>query len=119
MQQASFLVFPSEWYEGLPRTIIESLAVGTPIVASNLGAMHSLVTHGATGMHFQPRDPEDLKTKAEWMFTHPDQVSKMRQSARIEFETKYMAKQNYYRLMEIYSLVIKQAKSKIPIHISA
>jgi glycosyltransferase involved in cell wall biosynthesis len=46
MEHALFLVFPSTWYEGLPRTIIEAFAKGTPVIASDLGAMSSLVEDG-------------------------------------------------------------------------
>ena len=34
--EAMFLVFPSEWYENLPRVIIEAFAKGTPVIASRL-----------------------------------------------------------------------------------
>lgn len=112
MGRASFLVFPSTWYEGLPRTIIESFAVGTPIVASNLGAMSSVVNHGRTGLHFRPGNPEDLAAKVGWAFTHPAELARMRREARAEFEAEYTAERNYQMLMEIYDRAIKYAREK-------
>jgi glycosyltransferase involved in cell wall biosynthesis len=106
MGEAAFLVFPSKWYEGQPRTIIESFAVGTPVVASNLGAMSTLVSPGRTGFHFRPGDSGDLVAQVEWALAHPDELARMRREARAEFEAKYTAQENYLRLMEIYEKVV-------------
>ena len=106
MGEAAFLVFPSEWYEGQPRTIIESFAVGTPVVASNLGAMSTLVSPGRTGFHFRPGDSGDLVAQVEWALAHPDELARMRREARAEFEAKYTAQENYLRLKEIYEKVV-------------
>ncbi len=102
MGEAAFLVFPSEWYEGQPRTILESFAVGTPVIASNLGAMSSLINPYQTGLHFRPGYSEDLTAQVEWVLSHPTELTQMRQEARAEFEAKYTATENYRRLMDIY-----------------
>jgi len=107
MQDAALLVFPSEWYEGLPRTILESFAVGTPVVAANLGAMHEVVHEGRSGLHFQSGNPEDLARVVADAFMHPEELARMRVQARAEFEARYTAEENYRRLMEIYSHVWK------------
>ena len=54
MQSASFLVLPSLWYEGFPRTIVEAFASGTPVLASRLGAMSEVIQDGVTGLLFTP-----------------------------------------------------------------
>jgi glycosyltransferase involved in cell wall biosynthesis len=102
MGEASFLVFPSEWYETFGRVAIEAFAKGTPVVASAIGAITELVEPGRTGLHFRPSDPQDLAQQVSWMLSHPEEVAKMRQNARAEFESKYTAQDNYKRLMEIY-----------------
>ncbi|MDX2230101.1 MAG: glycosyltransferase [Leptolyngbyaceae cyanobacterium bins.349] len=99
---AAFLVFPSEWYETFGRVAIEAFARGTPVVASNIGAITELVEHQRTGMHFRPSDATDLATQIEWLLAHPEKLSQMRLEARAEFEAKYTAADNYKRLMEIY-----------------
>lgn len=104
--KAAFLVFPSEWYETFGRVAIEAFARGTPVVASNIGAITELIDHKRTGMHFRPGDPTDLATQVEWLLAHPQELLQMRQEARTEFEAKYTAADNYKRLMEIYHSVI-------------
>jgi glycosyltransferase involved in cell wall biosynthesis len=102
MQDAQFLIFPSKWYEGLPRTLIESFACGTPVMAANLGAMSDFVTPYETGLHFQPGNADDLVAQVEWAIAHPDVLSSMRYRARTEFEVKYTPKHSYQQLLEIY-----------------
>jgi len=111
MQEATALIFPSIWYETFGMSIIEALAAGTPVIASNLGSMSSLVTHQRTGLHFRPGDPVDLVVQVEWMLAHPDQWRQMRQNARSEFEAKYTAEGNYEILIGIYEDAIERVKS--------
>jgi len=111
MQNAQFLIFPSKWYEGLPRTLIESFACGTPVIAANLGAMSSFVTPYETGLHFQPGNSEDLAAQVDWAIAHPKELSSMRHKARTEFEVRYTAENSYQRLLEIYRLVKDNSSS--------
>lgn len=100
--RATALMFPSEWYEGQPRTIIESYAKGTPVVASRLGSMATLVDHGRTGLHFRAGDPDDLAAKVEGLISNPAEAAGLRKGARSEFEARYTAAANYRDLLNIY-----------------
>ena len=106
MKSALFLVIPSKWYEGLPRTIVESFAVGTPVLASDLGAMSSLVQPGVTGWHFEAGNALDLAQVVERCLAHPQDFGSIRETTRQEFETYYSAAGNYNRLLEIYRAVV-------------
>lgn len=103
MGEAAFLVFPSQWYETFGRVAIEAFAKGTPVIASNIGAIAELVDSGRVGLHFRPGDSEDLAAKVEWVLAHPAELAQMRREARTEFEAKYTAQKNYQRLIEIYT----------------
>jgi glycosyltransferase involved in cell wall biosynthesis len=100
---ASFLVMPSVWYETFGRVIIESYAVGTPVLVSNMGAMRELVVDGVTGLLFQPGDARDLANKADQMFAKRECLHAMRHAARRIYEEKYTAAENYEHLMAIYA----------------
>ena len=111
MRRAALLIFPSEWYEGQPRTILESFAVGTPVVAANLGAMSELIRPGHTGVHFQPGDPGDLARVVQDVFANPTTLAQMRARTRTEFEARYSAEENERRLIEIYQGVIEERRT--------
>ena len=102
MAAAQFLVLPSVNYEGFPKTIVESLALGTPIVASRLGAMAELIHDGRTGRLFRPGDADDLATVVSDLYGDSTTLAQMRSEARREYEQKYTAARNYELLSEIY-----------------
>ena len=112
MKRARFLVFPSEWYEGLPLTIAEAFASGVPVVTSRIGSMIELVEDGRTGLHFNPNDPADMAAKVEWAWSHPKEMEEMGRAARREYETKYTPEINYMRLMEICERAIGNGNGK-------
>jgi glycosyltransferase involved in cell wall biosynthesis len=98
---ASLLVFPSEWYETFGQVAIEAFAKGTPVVASDIGAIPELV-NAHSGLLFRPGDPIDLAAKIDGLLANPHQLARLRLTARAEFESKYTAEHNYQRLLEIY-----------------
>ncbi|MBE3550736.1 MAG: glycosyltransferase [Brockia lithotrophica] len=108
MGEAMFLVFPSEWYETFGRVAIEVFAKGTPVIASDIGAAGEIISHGRTGLHFRPGDPEDLAAKVEWLLCRPRELERMRREARAEYEAKYTAEKNYEQLMAIYWGVLEE-----------
>jgi glycosyltransferase involved in cell wall biosynthesis len=107
MGESAFLVFPSECYETFGRVAIEAFAKGTPVIASDIGAISELVDHGRTGLLFRPGDAGDLAEAIEWFLSHPAEAARMRVEARAEFLAKYTAERNYRALMEIYESVIE------------
>lgn len=73
------LVMPSLWYEGSPATIREAFAASLPVVASDLGAPSSMVTHGVDGLLFPPGDAAALReTLAGLLPDYPRRVAELR-----------------------------------------
>lgn len=102
MQQAAFLILPSEWYEGFPLVLVEAFAHGLPVLASNLGSMADIIKDGETGLLFTPGDADDLARKVKWLLNNPLKAQELGENARRTFLAKYTAEQNYAELMAIY-----------------
>lgn len=104
---ASFLVWPSEgYYETFGLVAIEAFACGLPVIASRCGVMEEIVHDGRTGLHFTSGDADDLARKVEWAWAHPDEMRKMGQNARAEYEAKYTSERNYKMLIDVYQQAI-------------
>ncbi|HXH09769.1 MAG TPA: glycosyltransferase family 4 protein [Alphaproteobacteria bacterium] len=100
-------VVPSECYETFPLIVLESAAVGTPIVASRIGSLATLVADGETGLLFTPGDSADLRSKLEYVIANPEGAIRMGQHARRWVETSYTSEAHYEALMQIYQQVLR------------
>jgi glycosyltransferase involved in cell wall biosynthesis len=54
-------VYPAEWYENCPLSVIESQVLGTPVLASDLGGTSELIEDGVTGRLFSAKNSGELK----------------------------------------------------------
>jgi glycosyltransferase involved in cell wall biosynthesis len=103
LRNALCCIIPSEWYEVMPFSVLESAAVGTPIVASRIGSLATLVAQGETGLLFAPGDSADLKEKLEFLVSKPEAAVQMGQQARQWVETDFTSDAHYEALMKIYA----------------
>ena len=98
------VILPSECWEGMPITVLESFGEGTPCIVSNLGALPEMVKSGELGEVFKAGDPESCAAAIKRLLSRPD-YDEMCAIARREAEAKYSEEANYTRLMEIYGEV--------------
>jgi glycosyltransferase involved in cell wall biosynthesis len=106
MKASRAVIVPSIWYEGHPLTILEAFACGRPVIASRMGAMAELVRDGTTGLTFEPGDAAGLAEAVRWATEHPEEMQRMGQAARTEFERSFTADRNYEQLVGLYREVI-------------
>jgi sugar transferase (PEP-CTERM/EpsH1 system associated) len=67
----------SSYSEGLSITLLEAMAAGLPIVATDVGGNPEVVEHGITGKIVPVRDPGALTDAFKWMIEHPAEAGKM------------------------------------------
>jgi glycosyltransferase involved in cell wall biosynthesis len=106
MRSARLLVYPSQLYETFGKSMIESFACATPVVASGIGAMREIVHHGKTGFHAEYTSPQSFAESIARLWHHP-QYEDFCKNARSEFETHYTAEQAWKRLAGLYQSVLK------------
>lgn len=63
IREASFSVYPSEWYENCPFSVMESRMYGTPVLGANIGGIPELIDEGKTGELFTSGDKDELEKK--------------------------------------------------------
>ena len=83
------------------------------LVGSRLGAMEEIIADGVTGLHFQPGDVQDFRTKVQWAWDHPAEMQEMGRRARQEFEQKYTAAQNIEMLEEAYEFAMNSRGRRV------
>jgi glycosyltransferase involved in cell wall biosynthesis len=64
-RELDVLIVPSIWAEPLPRTILESYAIGVPVIGSNSGGIPDLIGPNNDAWLFEPGNANDLAAKIE------------------------------------------------------
>lgn len=112
IQNAVATIAPSEWYENNPRTIIESFALGKPVIGARIGGIPELVEDGKTGYTFKAGNADDLRAKIMLLVENPDKAVKMGQAARKYVEQNNNPEKYYRELMEVYKMVAEKKGRK-------
>ena len=102
MKEATCLLFPSMWFEGMPMVILEGLATGLPIIASDMGSMPELVKHGENGLLFEPGDTESLAKAAARLCNDRQFQIKIHHKARAFYLENFEPLNNTLQLLAIY-----------------
>jgi glycosyltransferase involved in cell wall biosynthesis len=114
MRDAAVLLFPSEWYETFGRVAIEAYAVGTPVIASDLGAVAEIVEPEVTGLRFRAGDAYDLASKVQDLLRDPRRLARLRQTARATFEARYSTARNLELMITLYLRAIAHHQGAAP-----
>lgn len=98
--EAKLSVCPSEWYENCPFSVIESIALGTPVVGSRMGGIPELIMEGKTGELFEAGNAEDLKKSIKRII---DRQEVLEEYTRNCHDARFETSESYYeKLMVIY-----------------
>jgi glycosyltransferase involved in cell wall biosynthesis len=110
MLNARALVVPSIWYEGLSMSLLEALAAGLPVIASNLGSSpEALVAHGRDYL-FDPLDRRSL-TAALGRLRSDDFTNEGGRISRMRFEEKYSPARGIVNLETAYERALSPIQS--------
>lgn len=102
IRKSLFTIMPSEWYENYPLSLLESLAMGKPVVVSNIGGMPEMIVDGVDGLICKPGDPEDIAEKIDHLFANRHRLPEMGRAAREKMEREYTPERYYGRVMKLY-----------------
>ena len=76
IREARLSIYPSEWYENCPFSVMESQMYGTPVLGADIGGIPELIDTGKTGELFESGNAADLKAKMIKILEKSDEYSK-------------------------------------------
>ena len=112
LRKAKASIIPSEWYENFPMSAVESLSVGTPVIASRIGGLSELIEDGLNGLLFNPGDSDELAEKIKHVFVDRDKSIAMGAYAYKRAKELYSPEIHYNKLMETYKEAIEAKETK-------
>ncbi len=101
---SDILIMPS-LQEGLPMGMIEAIATGLPVVASNIRGHRDIIINNENGLLFQSNDKEDFKNKIIKLYESPELCSKISKENIIKAQC-YSVDIVVERMAEIYRKLI-------------
>jgi glycosyltransferase involved in cell wall biosynthesis len=102
LRGASFVVIPSEWYENAPMSVLESMAWGKPVIASQIGGIPELVADQETGLLFEPGNHHALADAMHALAVDSGLRRAMGRAARRRVEDRFSLEEHCRRLLRVY-----------------
>ncbi len=108
----SFDVFAlSSRVEGISNTILEAMATGLPVVATQVGGNDELVVEGETGSLVPPGDPVALANGLARLIEDPALRTTQGRAARARVESEFTLDGMLYRYQDVYEEVLTGASA--------
>jgi len=105
--QGDCIVLPSYYREGVPRTLLEAMAMEKPIITTDAPGCREVIRDGVNGFMVKPRDVESLFEAMEKMIKLPEETrqefgKKGRELVLQEFDEKFVIKKYMQIIEEIF-----------------
>ena len=101
LAQAHVFVLSSRW-EGFPRSTLEAMRAGLPVVVSRVGGAPEAVDDGRTGFVVEPGDREQLAERLRDLVHRPDLRREMGAVSRARYEADFTFATMFARTFAVY-----------------
>ncbi len=108
ISESELALVPSLVEEPFGLVNIEAMSVGTPILASNKGAMRELIKPGQNGELFNPGNPADLELKIQALDGKNEILAKLGSGAKKFLSPVYFEGENIKQLLKIYEETLRK-----------
>ena len=100
--------------EGTPAALIEAMAAGKPVVATAVGGVEDVVTHGRTGLVVPPGDTERLASAMVQLATDTATRHKLGRAARGEIGVRFSPRRLVSEMSQLYDRVLTERRGLVP-----
>ena len=99
-------------YETFPMVVLEAMACGKPIVASNVGGICSMIQHGKNGFLVKPRNVKGIELSLRKLYEAPKLRRRMGMLSRKLVEEEFTVDKMVDRTLKVYESVIDSSSSR-------
>ncbi len=102
------LVFPSVEPESFGRVVVEALALGKPVVATNLGGIKDIIEDEINGRLVAPDDVLSLVEAISWMLEHKEEAQLLSQRGKDKVLKEFNFGKMYQETLKVYRECLKE-----------
>jgi len=100
--EADVFCLPS-WWEAMPLSVLEAMAAGLPVVATDVGDVSRLVQDGRTGFVVAKQSPDALANALRTLLAEPDLRRAMGSAGRERVEQHFSSRNTARAVCEVYA----------------
>lgn len=113
-QQALCSVAPALWFENLPNVVLESLACGVPVVASDVGSLTCTLTDGVDSLLFPVGNAEALAERLAQLLADPSLRARLSSGARATALRRHAPEHHLARLCDLFDSFARPTEALMP-----
>lgn len=110
IRKSKFVVVPSIWYENCPYSVMETLAIGKPVIGADIGGIPELVQNNRSGFTYKYDDVNELADKMKELFNNERLVKEFGNNAKEDAKKLYGKEKYYNDIIKIYEKLYKGEK---------
>ena len=107
IRKSRFVVVPSIWYENCPYSVLETLAIGKPVIGANIAGIPELVQDKVNGLTYQYDDIRELEEKMKLLFENKELADEYGRNAKNIAKKEYSKNEYYNKIIKIYEKLIR------------
>ncbi|NIJ51558.1 glycosyltransferase family 4 protein [Dyadobacter arcticus] len=96
-------ILPTYYREGIPRSILEALACGLPIITTTVPGCNLTVKSGENGYLIEPRSVDEIRTSVEKMLSQKTHWKKMGEYSRKLAVSEFSEEVVFGQIVNLYS----------------
>ena len=109
---AAVVIFPSQWHEPFGLAVIEAMACGRPVIATDIGGPAEVVEDRRTGLLVPPHEPDALRQAIAALLQDSQTLTEMGRCARNQFLERYTPQVHQKMLANLFETVIQARRYK-------
>lgn len=106
LRQSALYVLPSLHEGGSPKTLLEAMACGLPVVSTNAFGVNDAFEDRQHGFKLAPHDIGGMSRAVQWLLSHPDEARAMGERGRAHVIANYSIERAVERELRLYAEVL-------------
>jgi glycosyltransferase involved in cell wall biosynthesis len=104
-------VLPSH-FEGMPKTLLEAMACGVPVIGTDVQGINEVITDGNTGI-LCDTDKDSIRLAIDYLFEDADRRQILARRARADIETKFSLEKVLSQEISLYETILSRTSELV------